>query len=47
MNKETYERTKLELLEFECEDVLTDSNPDVTAQPPPLYQSTVKREIIG
>ena len=28
MNKETYERTKLELLEFQCEDVLTDSNPD-------------------
>lgn len=29
MNKETYERTKLELLEFECEDVLTDSNPEI------------------
>lgn len=29
MNKEEYERTELELLEFECEDVLTISpNPD-------------------
>ncbi len=28
VNKEKYERTELELLEFECEDVLTFSNPD-------------------